>query len=122
MAFRTPTFNLTCNIYTFNTYGGVPRIAGQICQLRHSEHVSAAYWDATTNLMMPAMLLLLPAHVDVRDNFISFGPGEDQVECPVGTGRVYRVMLVDDVARGFANEYRAAYLRKGLPNWPAPIP
>lgn len=65
------------------------------------------------------MFLLLPKGTDIRSTVCGVAP--DVVEVPAGTGRYYSVEMVDDVARGFANEYRFAMVLQ-LKNWPAPIP
>jgi hypothetical protein len=77
--------------------------------------------------------LLLPAGTDIRDfNCALAGYPYDIVEVPSGSGRWYAVGIVDDVAKGFPNEYRMAYITKisdavdsprnaGL-FWPTPIP
>ncbi len=64
-------------------------------------------------------MLLLPAGSDIRD--YSTSSGDDFAECPSGSGRLYRVKYVDDVARGFPNEYRIAFVIKYVP-WPTPNP
>jgi hypothetical protein len=68
--------------------------------------------------------LLLPAGTDIRDWACWDGLAMDQpdvVEAPRGTGRYYTVIQVDDVAKGFPNEYRVAFIAKGA-YWPIPIP
>jgi len=82
------------------------------------------YWGAA------APNLLLPAGTDIRDPYCG-GVG-DLVEVPEGTGRWYVVILVDDVGKGFDNEYRLAAITKvsssvyvndfGFMIWPSPIP
>jgi hypothetical protein len=62
---------------------------------------------------------MLPPGTDIRDPWS--GTGADLVECPLGTGRFYRVAIVDDVAKGHANEYRVAMIYK-VGTWPTPIP
>jgi hypothetical protein len=66
------------------------------------------------------MELLVEKGTDIRDG--SATVRGDTVECPAGTGRFYRVGYVDDVAKGFPNEYRVALLSKRGPSWPTPIP
>ena len=55
----------------------------------------------------------------------------DVVEVPSGSGRWYQVNLVDDVVKGFTNEYRIATIVKIGQNyggtapglfWPIPMP
>lgn len=72
------------------------------------------------------MELLLPARTDIRASWN--GAVSDLVEVPSGSKRFYTVAWVDDVGRGFANEYRLAtmyYLINGnttLAGGPFPAP
>jgi len=76
-----------------------------------------------------AMTLLCPASTDIRDHHCT-GQPIDMIEAPAGSGRWYVVFSVDDVGKGFSNEYRYASLMKysnnpviaNMPFWPAPIP
>lgn len=131
MAFSVPNFNLTCNIFRGPYLTRFLALPGWPCNLAYSRRVqtmSAA--TATTDSGTIVMSLLLPAGTDVRDLSCSFD--EDVIECPAGSGRWYQVSSVDDVGKGFPNEYRMAnifaisesrygggYL--GL-MWPTPIP
>jgi hypothetical protein len=132
MGFRTPSFNLVCNIWTRSDVpaGAItaapaapPRITPD-CQLRHPGKQSTAqdelrWWAFSAEL-------LLPAGTDVRDDF-TLDPGlavtnqPDFVEVPAGSGRWYTVVQVEDVAKGFPNEYRVAMIFKNK-NWPVPTP
>lgn len=117
MAFRVPTMLLDCNIWhPPNGPPGLPDLTVK-CQLRYpgtqstGQDPSAGWvflWEA-----------LFPPRTAVNDSYTT--PGSDLVEIPAGTGRLYTVMMVDDVARGFPNEYRIAYIMKQAP-WPTPIP
>jgi hypothetical protein len=127
MGFRLPTFNIMANLWKNpnDPSFGPPDVAVG-CQLRAPGKQSVSL---TTDPLAPTSLLvewelLLPAGTDIADAFSSaFGVG-DVVEVPAGSTRYYWVEIVDDVARGFPNEYRIAYIRKtfdfGL--WPRPIP
>ena len=115
MAYRVPEFNITCNIYTGpfpvigDPPGKAPRLSGQVCQLTYGRRVNfggsaTAGGGGTTTA---AMSLLLPKRTDIR------GPQDsstisDFVEVPAGSRRWYGVFFVDEVGRGFANEYRIA--------------
>ena len=73
------------------------------------------------------MQLLLPKLTDVRAGWNGGSP--DLVEVPTGTHRFYLVGYVDDVAKGYANEYRiaiVAYLSAGAAAFgiaaPVPLP
>jgi hypothetical protein len=68
------------------------------------------------------MELLLPKLTDIRAGWNGAAP--DMVEVPAGSRRFYYVWWVDDVAKGFANEYRIAqigYSCSGLV-WQGPLP
>lgn len=134
MAFQVPTFNLSVGIhrcaapYDFTTkvYHGV-----QLGQLRGFGQFPRLNINSPTNVPQytDATSVLFPAGTDVR----FYGAGgltHDVLEVPAGSGRWYIVMDVDDVAKGFANEYRWASVAKQVfpsfianwPLWPAPIP
>lgn len=66
-----------------------------------------------------AAYLMLPAHTDVRDQ--RNGAQPDALEVPGGSGRFYLANHVEDVAKGFTNEYRMVVLRV-RPPWPTPYP
>lgn len=131
MGFRVPSFNLTCNIWSRASVpaGPVdvttlppPRIADQECQLRAPGKMSTAQDEANFWIFCP--MLLLPAGTDVRDDFSWDGVAmnkPDFIEVPVGSGRGYTVVMVDDVGKGFANEYRFAFIMKNA-HWPIPAP
>lgn len=113
--FRVPDMSkLTCTIW--RTYGPpfLPRPGGGIdspCNLstsRPQQQIGADFGLGAT----PA--LLLPARTDIRPTY-GFGDGAtggDTVECPKLSGRFYVVLGVEDVARGYDNEYRLALLQQ----------
>jgi hypothetical protein len=117
MAFRVPQFNLTCNVWRLgNPVTNAPDLVTP-AQLRASGKQSSGQVGGGVLYYVPEVLF--PAHTDVRD---SQCPGsEDTIEIPAGTGRYYVVNNVEDVAKGFANEYRQAVVVKSRP-WPIPIP
>jgi hypothetical protein len=127
MPFRVPTFNLSCNIWTDNVGQPVypivaaPRVISP-CQLRE---LKTAF--LVTGNVLYSMLLAIPLRTDIRGptRFTGAFANGDAVEVPAGSGRFYACAYVDDVARGFANEYRTAALtalinRVGA--WPTPLP
>jgi hypothetical protein len=67
------------------------------------------------------MFLLLPPGTDIRSGVLGTA---DDVEVPAGSGRFYEVEFVDDVGKGFANEYRVALLIQTTAwgAWPLPYP
>jgi hypothetical protein len=119
MPYSAPTLNITCNIFS-NGAGppNPPRLANVACQLR-APGKSSSGQDAQSLGWVFLWSLCLSAGTDIRDPYsIALG---DTVEVPAGSGRFYDVMIADDVAKGFANEYRIAMLRKRA-GWPTPIP
>lgn len=107
MPYVVPTFNLSAGIWSFGV--GPPFIPRLIvdCQLRYNP-LTTFYPVA-----------LLPKLTDVRDSWST--NNEDVMEIPLGSGRLYNVYIVEDIAKGFTNEHRAATLYKNG-NWPIPIP
>ena len=128
MAFRLPTFNLTCNISGPTVPGGLwppiqpYRVPGQTCQLTYGERVQVVSTGGTTSagVLVLSMNLLVPKLVDVR------GPQDtvsaDLVEVPAGSGRWYVVVAVDDIGKGFSNEHRTASIFALAARWVAPYP
>jgi len=122
MAFVLPTFNLTVDI--FNAAApppiGLPRLTVQ-AQLRAPQANGTGVVFSVG--AVSSSTLLLPPGTDIRDAYCVPINSADWVEAPQGSGRLYRVIWVDDIARGFANEHRFAILFKtqGQP-WPTPIP
>ena len=131
MAYTVPTFNLTCNVYTGPWLTRVLRTAGLVCNLAIGRRVQQQYQVETGTVAGPASpLLLVPAGSDVRDD--GNATGADLIECPAGSGRWYGVLIVDDMAKGFSNEYRLVGMTKACQAndavawaglfWPTPIP
>ena len=122
MAFRTPNMPLLCDIYDdvgFMPPVGAARMINVPCQLRFLKSQFADL--AATGTQASTILLLVPKLTDIR--MLGNANQPDIVEVPPGTGRFYHVNAVDDVAKGFANEYRAASLRSAndvAGCWPTP--
>lgn len=120
MAYKVPAFPITCNVWRATSPVTGPPDLTLPCNLAVGRRVTAATGipdDESPDTLLVA--LLLPPRSDVRDAYSP--PGADIVECPAGTLRYYLVKQVDDVGRGFANEFRYAVAAKQAP-WPAPIP
>lgn len=123
MAFRLPNFNLTVGVWrAWQSPATDPPALLTSGNLALGRRVSNAltggqYYDYSAGL---AMELLLPKGTDVRSYEKTF-VGNDYVEVPFGSGRYYQVTWVDDVGKGFANEYRLALLT-AWNAWPVPIP
>jgi len=119
MAWLPPTFNLVCDIYTGPLMIPpmvLPRLTSP-CQLRFYKTGQTV---AATGPGSGVMSLLFPAGTDVRPS-IGFNVGAgDVIECPRGSGRGYSVLTVDDVAKGFPNEYRLAVCAQSsyVGGWP----
>jgi hypothetical protein len=131
MAFTVPTFNLLCNVYTGPWVSKVLRIPDLPCNLaigRRVQQEIQAFGPGAFGASSPC--LLVPALTDIRD--LSCVDVSDIIECPSGSGRWYGVTIVDDMAKGFSNEYRLVGLTKACNNnsdvefagvyWPVPIP
>lgn len=117
MPFTLPTFNLTANLFTFGGPYVVPR-ATTLCNLSPGRRVMLDDWRLS-------MFLLCPALTDIRWSVLT--SDGDYVEVPAGSGRWYFVRSLDDVAKGFANEYRVASLQPSANQhtgggWPVPMP
>jgi hypothetical protein len=123
MSFRVPTFPIKCNIYDFFSLPpAAPRLTS-VCQLRVGRWVApGAATDWATGGFLLGRKLLLPKRTDIRS--LDWYGASDTVEVPVGSGRWYQVVVVDDVARGFTNEYRFAVIipQRGAPLPPIPGP
>ena len=119
MAFQAPTFNITCNVWTGTSPPpAAARITGLPCQLRAAGKQSTG--QDQINSWSFLWLLLVAKGTDLRD-YANTPSGSDILEVPAGSLRYYTVQYVDDVARGFTNEYRVAMLLKRAP-WPTPNP
>lgn len=133
MAFTIPAMPLLVDVYDGPFVGRVFRFqtSGNLSTGRASR--SSAFSDTG----FPGILgtdrnLLVPAGTDIRDFACGISYPYDLVEVPSGSGRWYIVGIVDDVGKGFPNEYRMAYLTKCCDtvdpnnnigsNWPVPIP
>lgn len=107
MAFRIPTFNLTANVWRGLSFVGPlppPDLVVQAnLQFAHKSKVDIADNPGLTSLMY----LLVPAGTDIRGRWQPTFQA-DAVEIPAGSRRFYAVIFVDDVAKGFGNEYRIA--------------
>jgi hypothetical protein len=131
MSFQPPNFNLICAIWSGPWLSKVLRNSAVPCNLALGRRVNSPQSGFNPVLSGSAQpTLLVPARTDIRD--VSCGVPSDLVECPVGSGRWYVVNIVDDVGKGFSNEYRVVAMIKacqfvdgvefaGL-DWPIPIP
>jgi hypothetical protein len=129
MAYRIPTFNLTSNVW-HGAFGNpfdpaalppLPDLT-PMCQLCWNENqavLDSLLWthqDVAGALQaLHPMLIRFPRITDIRGytKASSGGAGTrglpDVIEVPAGSGRYYVASMVDDVAKGFVNEYRQAW-------------
>jgi hypothetical protein len=123
--YRVPAFPLTANVYrsavqlTFPLTGVQPTLTTR-CQLRTRQLPFSAGAIALT----PVLLLATPSGTDIRQAAAG-NPNADVIEVPINTGRYYAVLAVDDVAKGFGNEYRLVAMTQVLTvinGWPFPTP
>lgn len=115
MAFRIPTFPLVVNIWRTPAIPPVgPPAVITVGNLSPGRRTLG--FGVGPSLVME---LLLPAGTDIQCAANSVVP--DAVEVPGGSGRFYKVFGVDDVAKGFANQYRLALIQSA-PVWPVPYP
>src|ERR1044072_4476847 len=111
MAFVLPTFNLTCDIYTFPyNFTNPPRLTSP-CQLRAPNMAAVAMANGLLAVTQ-AIQLLLPPLTDIRDQYCAPINAPDCVVLPIGTTCRYQVMYVNDIGKGFPNEHRYATLAK----------
>jgi hypothetical protein len=137
VSFRVPEFNLSVNIWRWGTGVSNPPDVTAQGNLSPGRRVftGASFTEVAASNPPMFMELMLPAGTDVRYSPLSPGISGDMVEVPAGTGRYYYVCQVDDVAKGFSNEYRLALMlpamgsvweatttENGNEVWPVPYP
>lgn len=131
MAYTIPNFNLTVDVFRYSgaAYSNIGSIVGNLQMGRRTPFTFLGGGPGDYQSLSP--YLLCPAGTDLRD--LECGTAlNDVVEVPQGSGRWYAVLGVDDVAKGFPNEFRVATIAKcggfgpwpayGFPYWPTPIP
>ena len=117
-----PIFPVTANVWRGNDAfpQPVPDLATEAVLLRNEQIITVG------GNQLETMLMKFPALTDVRDAY-SIGATADYIEYPAASGRYYRVLYVDDLAKGFPNQHRFAVVYKTVnPQtgalWPVPIP
>lgn len=119
MAYTVPQMPSFCNVWTFpGVLIGAPRITNLRCQLRAAGRSSTGQ-DTGSPGWTFLWALVVAAGTDIRDSHNA--SGADTIEVPAGSGRIYELQYVDDVALGFLNSYRIAFLKK-KGQWPTPNP
>lgn len=107
-----PTFNLACDLWRApNAYPNVPDLSFS-CQLYVASRGLVDITPGSSALWQPPIYLRLPAFSDIRPT--------DQIECPAGSGRLYNTRWVEDVHKGFPNEYRVGLLEQTAQPFPLP--
>ena len=126
MPFILPTFNLDVNVFSNGDPTQPPRLTckGNLAWGRRVGQPTVGGDPIGSVFDYPGtMTLLVPLGTDIRD--IAAASGFDVVEVPAGSGRTYRVLSVDELGGGFANEHRGAVLSKfftATSPWPTPFP
>jgi len=147
MAYVVPSFPLVCNVWRRAIWPPPPfavipppTLANVSCQLRSPRDVNI--FEFITQATPASLLLLVPAGTDIRNPAIGSANTilwPDIVEVGSGSNCWYFLWQVFDVAKGFANEYRAGvvtptanydgpYHQGGggggpyAPVWPTPYP
>lgn len=134
MAFRVPTFNLTCNLYRNPIAIPGPPTSTFMVNLSAGRRVMESGAGSFFFIgYAQVCYALCPKLTDIRA-MSNFAP-VDILEIPAASGRYYYAMHVMDVAKGFANEYREVVLIQvnadtilalpypaGIPLWPVPTP
>lgn len=131
MSFSPPVFNLSCDIYRGPWLTKSFALASP-CNLAYGRRITIEFANESAEVLAGCnmMQVLLPAGVDVRS--LVNAPANDIIECPIGSGRWYGVVGVDDAGKGFDNEHRIAQVIQIGENfsgtlypgliWPAPMP
>lgn len=131
MAYRVPTFNLLCSFglpllagWPGSPAGLVFRVVDQPCNLARGRRVNFGASGGPGGSPSFMMNLLLPSLTDIRglNSFTANGNRCDVVEVPQGSGRWYGTSWVDDVGKGFANEFRVANVVPIGSTWATPYP
>ena len=124
MSFSVPTFNLATNIWHAPI---IPPAAPSLmvtANLQYARHDKVEIFNGQDGSIM---YLLVPKLTDIRG--LWEGIESDVIECPAGSSRFYYILQVDDVGKGFPNEYRIAIMEQvtdpfgafGIP-FPIPLP
>lgn len=109
MPFGPPTFNLPVSLWRKPTSVLAAPTRSFMANLALGRR-NALISQGGTSVLYPIMemQLLCPAGTDIAGRID--GVYWDVVEVPAGTSRYYVVFWVDDVGRGFPNQYRFAAL------------
>lgn len=131
MAFTPPNFNLPARIWRQLGAGGnyaAPDVTSLVNLSVGRRVLQSVPITVSVNLQLLFVELLFPKLTDVRAAWN--GAGADLVEVPAGSKRFYIVDWVEDVGKGFSNEYRLAIVYYEVAGnvtlaggpFPAPVP
>lgn len=126
MPFAAPVFNLSVKIWRSTNAVTNPAdvtTSGNLTPGSRNTFVNNPPSSAATSFNVT--YLALPKLTDIR-GLLNALRG-DTVEAPAGSGRYYICQFVEDVGKGFPNEYRRAVLWQNhtvafAPIWPLPTP
>lgn len=112
MSVYAPDFNLSCNVWRFPVFFPAPPTLTVSCQLYIASRGLVDITPGVPGAWDPPIYLRLPALTDIRPT--------DQIECPAGSGRLYNTRWVEDLHKGFPNEYRVGLLEQTVQPFPLP--
>lgn len=133
MAFTLPTFNVSYNLWRAANYPPVgPPDASGLCNFSLGKRIVTGTDGFAVTRADPAQgtgidvflrIMMVPAGVDIRGRWQGGVNSQDEVEIPAGSGAFYVVADVADMAKGFPNEHRVAWVfpDSGIP-LPSPLP
>lgn len=142
MGFPVPTFNTPVNLWRASTVsaGPFPLPAPDLtfnANLSYAKGRNQYNFSQQVSGRLQFVIgveLLCPKLTDIRGHTAALWNG-DLVEVPAGSLRLYTVGFVEDVAKGFSNEYRLAIILQlssqmitytvlpwGAYAWPQPTP
>lgn len=117
-----PSFPLVCKVWHLPNAPPNPRDFEARCQLIWGPGKIIGQSLGGSVPDHASRFLYLPAGTDIHCTTQAlFG---DIIECPASSGRFYEVVSVDDMAKGFRNEFRCIimYPSRTYGDWRVPIP
>lgn len=110
MPFQLPDFGLSVNLWRWATGIGNPPDLTFMANLSLTKARSVLFTVSVAGRLNAFMRteLLCPKGTNIIGAVTA--ASMDRVEVPAGSGRFYGVLAVDDVAKGYSNEYRLASL------------
>lgn len=117
-----PAFPLLANIWHFPNAPGSPPDLSPKAELRVDTSVKQLVTSGAARQQCLSRSMYVPKGTDLRTSW--FGGTSDVVELPAGSGRFYNILDVDDIAKGFPNEFRIAALTVAnvAGGWTPPYP